>query len=472
MNSAAKAGSFAEHVGHRCLLNPHQRAVGERRGRRDALRLPGQASLPKEGLSPEEGNHRFFAPRGDNGELHLSALDVEDGVGDIALHKDRAVLSVGRDGFPGPDVGEEGVGDRTSPGEVIPTPLPECWVGRASASPCILALCWQRKAVPPPSSFPGIPSSVTRANAGTHGLDPCQPRNGCRLPLAPLQAAVRRAKGASIGCGASDVLPEPASRSRICAYAANADGRGSPPLHRPARAAQSVTDPLTGCGDRCIFGKNALKLAPANPAIAQQHAWLVRHISVLNSPGSRALPCSRRKPDHRRWTPPGLAAGPRSRRFAGHALGGPRGGADGSPCRHSPDSSDDRPAAAPRPAAAYRPALLGWRRRSPVACLRPFVLLPTDGTRTDPARTAAGSVPSWDRQRPRPTPGRQPGTEQCNLDRDTRSISHISPPSFSVWAVFSSPPYPPRLSSWRHRASGIFSAISSRRAVCSLFSSW
>jgi hypothetical protein len=37
-------------------------------------------------------------------------LDVEDGVGHIALREDRAVRSVCRDGSAGADVGEEHVG--------------------------------------------------------------------------------------------------------------------------------------------------------------------------------------------------------------------------------------------------------------------------------------------------------------------------------------------------------------------------
>ena len=58
-----------ERSDHGCLLNPHQRAVGERRGRRDAL--------------------------------HPSALDVEDGVGIVTLREDRAMLSVSCDGSAG-----------------------------------------------------------------------------------------------------------------------------------------------------------------------------------------------------------------------------------------------------------------------------------------------------------------------------------------------------------------------------------
>ena len=105
-----KGGLGVEHVEHGGLLNPHQRAVGERRGRRDAPRLPGQAALPKEGLGLENSDHRFLAPRGDDRELHLSALDVEHRVGHIALREDRALPAVGRECSAGADVGEERVG--------------------------------------------------------------------------------------------------------------------------------------------------------------------------------------------------------------------------------------------------------------------------------------------------------------------------------------------------------------------------
>ncbi len=54
--------------------------------------------------------HPFLAPRGDDGELHLAALDIEDGVGRIALREDRALPAVGRECSAGADVGEERVG--------------------------------------------------------------------------------------------------------------------------------------------------------------------------------------------------------------------------------------------------------------------------------------------------------------------------------------------------------------------------
>jgi len=105
-----KGGLGVEHVDHRGLLDPHQHAVGVRCGRRDAQGLPGQAALPEESLGLEDGDHRFFALRGDDGELHLPALDVEDGVGHIALYEDQALRSVGRECSAGTDVGEERLG--------------------------------------------------------------------------------------------------------------------------------------------------------------------------------------------------------------------------------------------------------------------------------------------------------------------------------------------------------------------------
>jgi hypothetical protein len=96
-----------EHPEHRGLLNAHQRAVGERRGRGHAQRLPGQAALPKKSLGREDGDHRFLALRRDDGELHLPLLDIKHRVGRLALRKDRALLLAGRDRSASADFGKK-----------------------------------------------------------------------------------------------------------------------------------------------------------------------------------------------------------------------------------------------------------------------------------------------------------------------------------------------------------------------------
>ena len=98
---------------------------------------PVRPTLLEEGLGLEDGDHRFLALRGDDRRLHPSALDVEDGVGHIALREDRAVLSVGRDGSAGADVGEERVGIECVLGMPYLPPGLQYWVGR---SPCVAGM--------------------------------------------------------------------------------------------------------------------------------------------------------------------------------------------------------------------------------------------------------------------------------------------------------------------------------------------
>jgi hypothetical protein len=96
-----------EHPKHGGLLNAHQRAVGECRGRRHAQRLTGQTALPKKSLGLKERDHRFLALRRDDGELHLPVLDIEHRVGSLALLKDRVLLLAGHDRSSSADFGEK-----------------------------------------------------------------------------------------------------------------------------------------------------------------------------------------------------------------------------------------------------------------------------------------------------------------------------------------------------------------------------
>jgi hypothetical protein len=57
-------------------------------------RLAGQASLAKEIARAQQGNHRFLALFGDDRELDFSFVDVENGVGWVALEVDLVVLRV------------------------------------------------------------------------------------------------------------------------------------------------------------------------------------------------------------------------------------------------------------------------------------------------------------------------------------------------------------------------------------------
>jgi hypothetical protein len=102
-----KRGLGVEHLEYRVLLEPHQRAVSERCGRRHTQRLPGQAALTKEGLGLEDSDYRFLTARRDDCELHLALLDIEHRVGGAALRKDRALRSACHNRSSGADMCEE-----------------------------------------------------------------------------------------------------------------------------------------------------------------------------------------------------------------------------------------------------------------------------------------------------------------------------------------------------------------------------
>jgi hypothetical protein len=66
--------------------------------------------FPKKAPGLQEGDPGFLATLGDDGELDLSVLGIEDRVDRLALRKDRAVLPVGSECSAGTDVGEKRVG--------------------------------------------------------------------------------------------------------------------------------------------------------------------------------------------------------------------------------------------------------------------------------------------------------------------------------------------------------------------------
>ena len=100
-----KHGSRVERPDHLVLLDPHPRAVRERRRRRHALGLTGQAALTKEGRGLAHGDHRFLAARGDDRALDLPVLDIEHRIGSVALRKS-ALRLAGHDRAASADVAE------------------------------------------------------------------------------------------------------------------------------------------------------------------------------------------------------------------------------------------------------------------------------------------------------------------------------------------------------------------------------
>ena len=82
-------------------------AVRHGRDRRYALRLPGKTSLAEEFVRTEDCDDRFLALLGNDGELHLAFLDVEDRIGRVALRKDDLAFAVFADAPAIPDAGEK-----------------------------------------------------------------------------------------------------------------------------------------------------------------------------------------------------------------------------------------------------------------------------------------------------------------------------------------------------------------------------
>ena len=74
-----------DHVDNRCLLQSRDDGIRHGRDRRYALRLPGKTSLAEEIVGTENCDDRFLALLGNDGELRLAFLDVEDRIARVAL---------------------------------------------------------------------------------------------------------------------------------------------------------------------------------------------------------------------------------------------------------------------------------------------------------------------------------------------------------------------------------------------------
>ena len=78
-----------------------------RRDRRYALRLPGKASFAEEFVRPKDRDDGFLALLGNDGDLHLALLDVEDLVRRVSLRKHDLALAVGPNAAALADLGEK-----------------------------------------------------------------------------------------------------------------------------------------------------------------------------------------------------------------------------------------------------------------------------------------------------------------------------------------------------------------------------
>src|SRR6476619_3671588 len=76
------------------FLQPHNHAVGQRRDRQKAPRLPRHASLAEEIPAFGKRDHGFFSMLGNNSELDLAALNVKHRIGKIALREIRLIFPI------------------------------------------------------------------------------------------------------------------------------------------------------------------------------------------------------------------------------------------------------------------------------------------------------------------------------------------------------------------------------------------
>ena len=110
MNISEKAGSLMDHADDRRFLQPHDDGFRHRRGRRHAQRLPGEASFAEEFVRSENCDDGFLALLGNDGDLHLAFLDVEDRIRRVALRKDGLVLAYLADAAPSPTLARKALG--------------------------------------------------------------------------------------------------------------------------------------------------------------------------------------------------------------------------------------------------------------------------------------------------------------------------------------------------------------------------
>ena len=94
----------ADHGG---LPDPHDCAVRDRHRRRQAQRLPDQASLSEKVPRSEKGDDGFFALLGRHEDLDLAVPDVKDRIGGSPLFEDNLVLSIRRNGPAAIEGGEK-----------------------------------------------------------------------------------------------------------------------------------------------------------------------------------------------------------------------------------------------------------------------------------------------------------------------------------------------------------------------------
>ena len=98
---------LVNHPDNSRLFQPRDDGVRHDRDRRDTLHLPSEASFAEELIRSKNGDDRFLALLGNDGELRLAFLNVEDRIARVALGKDDLALAVLADASAVPDTGEK-----------------------------------------------------------------------------------------------------------------------------------------------------------------------------------------------------------------------------------------------------------------------------------------------------------------------------------------------------------------------------
>src|ERR1051326_122776 len=96
-----------DHLDNSRLFQSRDDGVRHGRDGSAALCLPGQTSLAEELAHAENCDDGFLALLGDDGELRLAFLDVEDRIGSVPLRKDNLTFPVLANAAAFPDTGEE-----------------------------------------------------------------------------------------------------------------------------------------------------------------------------------------------------------------------------------------------------------------------------------------------------------------------------------------------------------------------------
>ena len=96
-----------DHLDNSRFFQSSDDGVCHGRNRRYTLRLPSKTSLAEKLVRSKDGDDGFLALLGNDGELRLAFLDVEDRIAWIALRKDDLALAILADAAAVPDTGEK-----------------------------------------------------------------------------------------------------------------------------------------------------------------------------------------------------------------------------------------------------------------------------------------------------------------------------------------------------------------------------